>query len=184
MKNIVRKILLEFAETTNEDQLTKLEITILKDLTKKGFKPTATNRNKILNYLSTNLGFDFKESMELYSLFKNNYSESGDYEFLEKVKRGYGSDRALKSTNKDAKDLVKSKIPFKGSNTTGEWIGNSYVVKSYGWYPIFVFKNNQWYENSKRYSMSTGRQMSHLRPTYETIPLTKDELNDLIYDKN
>ncbi len=76
--------------------------------------------------------------------------------------------------------MVKSKIPFTGSNTSGYWYRNSYVVTSYGWYPIFVFKNNQWYENKNKYSRSTGKQMGQLRPTPDTISLTVKELEKII----
>ena len=88
--------------------------------------------------------------------------------------------KKLKTANYTARDLVKAKIPFQGSNTSAEWVGNVYVVSSYGWYPIFVYKNGRWFENSKRYSMSTGKQMSQLRPDNDTTKMTRDELNDLI----
>jgi hypothetical protein len=57
-----------------------------------------------------------------------------------------------------------------------------YVVFSYDWYPIFVYKDGQWYENQNRYSVSTAKQMSQLRPhgQGEIIDKTKDELWEII----
>jgi hypothetical protein len=135
--------------------------------------------NKILVYLVDELGFDTDEAKNLFSLFYNNYTSSGNYGELDDIDRG-GIKRKVKSANYTARDLVKSKIPFTGSNTSGEWYRNSYVVKSYGWYPIFVYNEGQWYENAKRYSRSTGKQMGQLRPTPDTIELSIDELNDII----
>ena len=180
MKNIVHKLLLEFADTSSEDKLSKLEIAVLRSMNKKGFTPK-TRRSEILSFLSDDVGLDHDETMSMYYLFLRNYTPSGEYSNLDSVIRDLSKGKKIKTTNITARDLVKAKIPFKGSNTSGEWIGNVYVVSSYNWYPIFVFKNNQWYENQNRYSRSTGKQMGQLRPTGNTIPVSKNELNDLIY---
>jgi len=183
MKNVVHKLLLEFAQDL-EDNLSKLEITVLKSLNKKGFTPK-TKRSEILGFLSDDLGLDSQESMEMYFLFLHNYLPTGDYDSLESPMRTKFDmySKKVKSPNYTARDLVKAKIPFEGSNTRGEWRGNVYVVISYNWYPIFVYKNGQWYENSQGYSMSTKKQMSQLRPDYNAIKVTKRELEDLIYKK-
>jgi hypothetical protein len=57
------------------------------------------------------------------------------------------------------------------------------VVYSYNWYPIFVYKNGQWFENENRYSMSTAKQMSQLRPHNqgEIIKASKSKLEEIIY---
>ena len=147
----------------------------------KGFTPKS-NRNKVVNYLSEDLGLDAEEAMEIYFLFLHNYKSSGNYgSIIEPIRYKFDKyTKKISTANYTAKDLVKAKIPFKGSNTSGEWIGNVYVVSSYGWYPIFVYKEGRWYENTNRYSRSTGKQMGQLRPTPDTIKLSKDELNDLI----
>jgi hypothetical protein len=76
---------------------------------------------------------------------------------------------------------VINKIPFKGSNTHGEYMNGSYVVFSYNWYPIFVFKDGQWFENEDTYSVSTAKQMSQLRPYDQgIIETSKDKLWDII----
>ena len=181
MKNVVHKLLLEFAQDL-EDNLSKLEVSILKNLNRKGFTPK-TRRSEILGFLTDQLGLDSQESMEIYFLFLHNYSSTGDYENLESPRRTKFDmySKKVKSPNYTARDLVKAKIPFEGSNTRGEWRQNVYVVTSYNWYPIFVYKNNQWYENSQGYSMSTKKQMRQLRPDYDTIKVSKKELEDLIY---
>ncbi len=180
MESIVKKILLEFAQEV-ESGLSKFEVLILKRLNKQNFTPKS-KRSDILNYLADDLGLDSDESMKFYFLFINNYEKSGNYENIsEPVRSTFDKSKQIKTTNITASDLVKHRVPFKGSNLTGEMIGDVYVVKSYGWYPIFVYKDGKWYENSKRYSVSTGKQMRNARPSgVEITPLTKDELTSLI----
>ena len=50
-----------------------------------------------------------------------------------------------------------------------EYENGSYVVSSYNWYPIFVYKDGQWFENKDKYSVSTSKQTSQLRPFGEEI---------------
>ena len=183
MKNIIRNILLEFAEDSS-DGLSKLEISILKNLNSRDFTPK-TRRSTILSYLNDDLGLSSKESMELYFLFLHNYKTNGDYENLDKIKRTDldSHSKSIRTSNVTARDLVTHRVPFTGSNTHGGFeSGNVYVVRSYRWYPIFVYKDGQWYENSSGYSMSTKKQMSQLRPSKsDTIKLTIDELFNLIH---
>lgn len=181
MKNLVHTLLLEFAKDLDQG-LSKLEVSILNALNRKGFTPK-TRRSEILKFLSEDVGLDGEESMEMYFLFLHNYSSTGNYENLESPRRTKFDKftKKIKSANYTAKDLVKARIPFEGSNTKGEWINNVYVVSSYNWYPIFVYKDGKWYENSNRYSRSTGKQMGQLRPDYNAIPMTKSQLEDLIY---
>ena len=42
-----------------------------------------------------------------------------------------------------------------------------YVVKSYGYYPVFIYsyQTKNWYETEDRYSVSTAKQMTQVRPT-------------------
>jgi hypothetical protein len=42
--------------------------------------------------------------------------------------------------------------------------GKIYIVESYGWYPVYIFKDGKWYETSDRYSSSTGKQMYASQP--------------------
>ena len=178
MKNIIRKILKEETSTNSKEKEYKSIITYL---TRKGLTPK-TSRNKILNVLVDELGYESNEAIEVYFIFLHNYTKSANYSDVDisKTPKYDRYSKKLKTANYTARDLVKAKIPFQGSNTSAEWVGNVYVVSSYGWYPIFVYKNGRWFENSKRYSMSTGKQMSQLRPDNDTTKMTRDELNDLI----
>ena len=89
----------------------------------------------------------------------------------------------VKTANIRGRELVLNKIPFKGSNTHSKYYDNgSYVVFSYNWYPIYLYKDGQWFENEDGYSMSTKKQMSQLRPygQGDIIETSKDKLWDII----
>ena len=79
-------------------------------------------------------------------------------------------------SNADAESSVAERQPFLGSNLDGKKIGNAYVVFSYGYYPIFVYYNGQWYENADKYSSSTAKQMGQVRPTMDTIKKSTEDL--------
>ena len=66
----------------------------------------------------------------------------------------------VKTSNKDSASYVTSCTEFDANNLSGEYINNNYIVKSYGYYPIFIFSGGQWYENESRYSKSTAKQMT------------------------
>jgi hypothetical protein len=82
-------------------------------------------------------------------------------------------------------------MPFKGSNIDARWNTDNngvdyYAVYSYGWYPIYLFKQGVWYEVTRRYSSSTGRQMSNANPVKydsnigkEVVLVTQDEMKQL-----
>lgn len=88
-----------------------------------------------------------------------------------------------KIANRQAREYVENLKEFKGSNLSGERIGQWYVVKSYGYYPILARNaiNGMWYENSERYSVSTSRHLSGSRP-YHVKPIykTTTELNRMV----
>ena len=70
---------------------------------------------------------------------------------------------------------------FPSHDLDGEYIGNTYIVSSYGWYPIFINKDGRWYENKDKYSVSTSKQISQLRPFGEDImKVSTDTLRKLI----
>tara|TARA_R100001463_G_scaffold28672_4_gene65653 strand:+ start:417 stop:905 length:489 start_codon:yes stop_codon:yes gene_type:complete len=74
-----------------------------------------------------------------------------------------------KTSNKNASQYVNTLTEFKANNLSGEIIGTNklYVVKSYGYYPVFIYsyKTKNWYETEDRYSVSTAKQMTQVRPT-------------------
>jgi hypothetical protein len=51
-----------------------------------------------------------------------------------------------------------------------------YEVRSYGWYPIYIFKNDRWYETTEGYSSSTGRQIRNANPVEWS-----DKLDDRVF---
>ena len=89
----------------------------------------------------------------------------------------------MKTTNKKSRAFVEAMKPFQGSNLKGEWRKDLYVVLSYGWYPLFVYEKNidTWWENSKKYSMSTSKQSTQCAPHgVKTHKVTTQFLEDLI----
>jgi hypothetical protein len=77
------------------------------------------------------------------------------------------------SSNKEADQYTTSREPFKGSNTWGEWLTeNLYAVFSYGrHFPIYAWDEELgvWFGNQDKYSRSTTRHQSQLRPRTDRI---------------
>jgi hypothetical protein len=96
----------------------------------------------------------------------------------------------MKVANKDCGSFVLNLIPFKGSNLEGavQSARNSdggafqiYIVASYGWYPLLVWKEGVWYGNKERYSVSTSRQLSQATAELSSIQWRSlEELKQLI----
>ena len=70
--------------------------------------------------------------------------------------------------NKVAYHFAYNKIDFQGSNLQGKREGNKYIIRSYGWYPLFLWMDGRWFENAEKYSISTSKQTSQCRPTKGT----------------
>lgn len=68
--------------------------------------------------------------------------------------------KTMKTSNKESHNFTTNRIEFQANNLSAENQNGCYVVKSYGYYPIFIYKNGQWYENESRYSMTTAKQMT------------------------
>ena len=172
MKEIIRKILKEEV-TTQQDNYQRKMIEILK---REGFD-ARTPYQKILKYLNDVMSIVGMEAFELYQLFRDNVSTVSDTPLVRKDIK----DRKMRTANIRARDLVINRIPFKGSNTHAEYRNGVYVVFSYDWYPVFVYKDGQWFENEEGYSMSTKKQMSQMRPyNFDIIKTNKDKLWDII----
>jgi hypothetical protein len=89
-------------------------------------------------------------------------------------------------SNKNARRYVENQREFKGSHAFAEVEGTQesgyvYKVYSYGYhFPLFVFKNNQWYFNKDKYSATTSIHKSQLMPIVENhIDLSTEELKAL-----
>jgi hypothetical protein len=81
--------------------------------------------------------------------------------------------------NSKCRSAVQSCTPFKGSNLWGEWTKTvtnedwQYIVYSYGHhFPLYINSGRMWFENSDKYSRTTGRHLSQARPTDKTILLS------------
>ena len=117
--------------------------------------------------------------LELYVL---NYRKDGDYSGLTKGNFIDPRKQQGKTTsNPKAKLYTIAQLPFKGSNLIGRWSKDYngkpfYEVVSYNWYPVYIFKDEKWYEVTGRYSSSTSKQMSNANPVK-----WEDELQEVVY---
>lgn len=86
----------------------------------------------------------------------------------------------VKTSNGNARELVESLTDFQGNNTFAITANGVYKVYSYGsHFPIYAYKNNKWYANKDKYSVTTSKHQSQLRPSAELIPLTTEEIKAL-----
>lgn len=121
---------------------------------------------KFAPYIGIPKGFE-QYILELYVL---NYRKDGDYSNL--TKENFVDPRKQSGkvvSNPKAQLYTVAQLPFRGSNMEGYWTEDPkgvpyYKVTSYGWYPIYIFKNDKWYEVTENYSSSTSRQISNANP--------------------
>ena len=137
------------------------------------YKKTAKTKKELLNTIMEYLPlFGISKAYAIYmlELYLLNFREDGDYSGLNKNNFIDPRNKSGKKTaNYQAGDYTKAQLPFQGSNLEGRWTKDRngvkyYVVKSYGWYPVYIYKEGKWYENFDRYSSSTGKQMNNARP--------------------
>lgn len=89
----------------------------------------------------------------------------------------------MKTANKSARQFVELRKEFKGSHTFAEQQENGfYVVYSYGYhFPMYAYKSGQWYRNTDKYSVSTSRHQSQLRPCNDHwLEYNTEELKKII----
>ena len=137
------------------------------------YKKTAKTKKELLNIIMEYLPmFGISKTYAIYmlELYLLNFREDGDYSGLNKNNFIDPRNKSGKKTaNYQAGDYTKAQLPFQGSNLEGRWTKDRngvkyYVVKSYGWYPVYIYKEGKWYENFDRYSNSTSKQMLRSRP--------------------
>jgi hypothetical protein len=190
MKELIRNILIE---STNSNPLSRVEIMLFKYINNK--KKETKTKSELMDLISDtlkNMGLNPDLALFYYEMFALNYRENGDYENLTYNEfKGVKDFKAKKTPNVSAWKFTTAKMPFKGSNLEGKWSKDSkgvdyYVVTSYGWFPIFLFKEGVWYEVTRRYSSSTGRQMSNAMPVKyddnigrDVVLVTQDEMSKL-----
>jgi len=185
MRNIIKKILSE----TTTDKLSPQIIFLFKLLNSK--KKDLKSKKSVIEFFEKRLkmiGKDSKEAQRYYYLYTLNYRENGDYENI--TPEEFVNEKnfpALKVTNVSAGKYAYAKIPFEGNNVRGYWEKDrngveQYVITSYGWYPILVFKNGKWYSVSERYSRATSKQYSNVTRDgiYDTTILRSKDLKSLV----
>ena len=99
---------------------------------------------------------------------------------------------AMGTANKDCAPYVTDRKEFKGSNLFGEWdyvsdwekkrrSNTPYVVYSYGrHFPIYIWLDGVWYENTDKYSVSTSKHQTQARPDADTVQVDTQGMKDLI----
>ena len=191
MKDLIIRILKEQQE---EPVLNKKEILLFKYINDN--KKEAGTKKELIKFIAEMLryfGMPLDDATMYYEIYTANFRPDGDYENLTKENfKDYRMFKQRKVTNNTAYEYATAKMPFKGSNLEGQWNSNSnndwyYVIKSWGWYPVFLFINNQWYRTLDTYSSSTRKQMSQVNPIkYDSnlnanvMLVTQDEMERLI----
>lgn len=158
-------------------------------------KKTKKTRAELLDVIKNLTNYmNLPEGHELFllELYLLNYRKDGDYSSI--TKENFVDPRKMKgkvTPNTKANLYTIAQLPFKGSNVEGFWKKDYkgvpyYEVQSYGYYPIYIFKNNRWYEIIENYSNSTGRQIRNANPVkwndelYERVTLlTRKEMEML-----
>lgn len=188
MKDLIKKIL-------NEELTQRLspEVILLFKLLQSKKTELKTKKN-IIEFLEKRMrmiGKDPKEAQRYYYLYTLNYRANGDYESISP--EDFVNEKnfpAPKVTNVTAGKYAYAKMPFEGSNVRGYWEKDrngveQYVITSYGWYPILVFKTGKWYSVSERYSSSTSKQYNNVTRDgiYDTTTLRSKDLKSLVDGK-
>jgi len=191
MKELIKRILKEEQESP---VLNKKEILLFKYINDN--KQNAGTKNEMVKFIQEMLryfGMSPNDATMYYEIYTANFRPDGDYENLTKENfKDYRQFKQRKVTNNTAYEYAIAKMPFKGSNVEGQWDVNNnndwyYVVKSYGWYPIFLFINDQWYRTLDTYSSTTRKQMSQVNPVKfdsnlnaDVMSVTKGEMERLM----
>lgn len=88
----------------------------------------------------------------------------------------------MKTTNAKSRQFVQETKPFQANNLKGVIEGDFYVVYSYAWYPLFAysFKDERWFKNIERYSVSTSKQTTQCNPHASFTLLSLEQMKDLL----
>jgi hypothetical protein len=184
LQSIIKRVLLE---EVDDKAFTKREVMFFKFLNefKENANPTTSKLNKFIQSNMSAFGFKTEDYHELTNKYTQNYREDGRYEDTRTSElKQYHNLKSKKVTNTNASERVSELLPFKGSNLEGRWEqdgkGNwGYIVISYGWYPIYIYKYKKWFETSGTYSSSTSKQMRNTRPTKWNSKLGKQILQTI-----
>lgn len=95
----------------------------------------------------------------------------------------------MRVSNNKARDKVNGLYEFQGSNTFAKWSSMAednqvYIVYSYGHhFPMYIYdaKEKKWVGNKDKYSQSTTRHQSLLRPSGNIeLWLSTDDMHQVI----
>jgi hypothetical protein len=88
-----------------------------------------------------------------------------------------------RTSNKNAGALVDRLEPFRGNHTFATNEGHKYVVYSYGYHWILYIYDRDtciWYENEDKYSATTSKHRSQLRPNANTVKISKSDIHAMV----
>ena len=183
------KIILEQSKEPSMPMIVKLFKLLNEE--KKTHKTRAALLEVIENF-SKYINIPKEYSLYLLELYLLNYRKDGDYSGL--TKENFVDPKKMKgktTSNPKAKLYTVAQLPFKASNLEAYWTTDYngkpyYKVVSYGWYPIYIFKDDRWYEVRGTYSSSTSKQISNANPVKwdnfletEVYTFTPDEMKML-----
>jgi hypothetical protein len=181
MYHLIKKSVREQLEGDGEKPFSNKEIKLFKYLNKN--KKKYPTKDKLLGFIKDMMPFIGRPKSDArfyYEVYTANYRPEGDYENIDKTTlKDFRGFKQRKTPNNTAYEYSSSKIPFKGSNLEGYWDVNYnnewyYVVKSYDWYPIYLFINNTWFKVSDSYSSSTAKHLSGSNPVRYNSGLKAD----------
>ena len=89
----------------------------------------------------------------------------------------------IRTSNKNAHFYIKDKKEFKGNHTFAVNDGILYIIYSYGrHFPMYVYNRltNVWLANKDKYSRTTSKHQSQLRPNRIDEYVSIDELQRYI----
>lgn len=171
MKFILSEIQMKKLFEQSENVLEPYVIKLFKFLNEEKKKHTKrADLLQVIKNMTPYMGIPQGHELYLLELYLLNYRKDGDYKDL--TKENFVDPRKQKgktTPNTLANLYTIAQLPFKGSNLQGFWTKDPkgvpyYVVQSYGWYPIYIFKNGIWYETVDVYSSSTSKQISRANP--------------------
>ena len=178
ISQIVRKVLLEQREPSMP-LIVKL-FKVLDEEKKK--KKKRAEILEVIENLAPYMNIPPDYALYLLELFLLNYRKDGDYSGLTKGNFIDPRKQQGKTTSNTKANLYTvAQMPFKGGNLIGQWSKDYngkpyYEVVSYNWYPVYIFKDEKWYEVTGRYSSSTSKQMNNANPVEWS-----GELQEVVY---
>lgn len=101
------------------------------------------------------------------------------------------SEKSVRTSGWNARQYVQSLTPFhnhgsnhrhpKGSTLWGEYVGDLYVVYSYGkHWPLYANWKGVWFANQDKHSRTTTKHYSQTHPLTDVVALSKIDMEYLV----